>query len=195
MASIVELRILRDQVKKCYKCLAVKDCSQPVFGIGSASADLMIVGNASTKDDDFMDEPFAGRQGDYLKKLLTDSGINLDKCYFTNAVKCMTDKRKYLEYCKSWLYEEIKLINPKIILTLGQLGGTLFCEKKYNEKIPDHVLGKWNKVWLNNRYIDLVCWYNPKFLLVSGKKKEDKTLSLFQEIKVKLDVNKSSPTP
>ena len=183
---MLELGLLNREIKKCTRCAAVKKCLQPVTGLGDKTAPLMILGNVSTKDDDFMEEPFAGRVGDYIKRKIKDADIDLEDCYFTNAIKCRTPRPKFVEDCKDWFYYEISIIRPKILLALGFIASNLICGVKYDVKIPDEALGKWNRVDVEGINVDFISWYNPKFLLVSGKKLEDKTKHLFEEIRGKL---------
>lgn len=99
--------------------------TQIVFGHGNAASPLMIIGEAPGQQEDAQGKPFVGRSGQLLSKALTQAGIARDQVFITNTVKCRppgnrTPTPQEISFFKAtFLDPEIKIIQPKIILTLG----------------------------------------------------------------------------
>jgi len=96
-----------------------------VYGDGNADSDLMFVGEAPGEEEDKQGKPFVGRSGQLLNKALSHVKINRESVYITNVVKCRPPKNRAplpqeMEFCKNlFLDKQIKIIQPKIIVTLG----------------------------------------------------------------------------
>ncbi|MCA6080179.1 MAG: uracil-DNA glycosylase [Endomicrobium sp.] len=129
-----ELERLREKVNSCKKCPLGKSRLNAVFGIGSSNADLMFVGEGPGYDEDHKGEPFIGRAGQLLTKIIEAMGQTRKTVYIANIVKChpMIDasnpeKRsndrpptfEEMEICKPYLDMQLDIIKPKIIVTLG----------------------------------------------------------------------------
>jgi DNA polymerase len=125
---------LRQQVKDCKGCLLCKTRLNAVFGEGFENADLMFVGEGPGYDEDHKGEPFIGKAGQLLTKIIEAMGQTRDIVYIANIVKChpMIDpsnpeKRENdrppapleMQICKRYLDMQIDIIKPKIIVTLG----------------------------------------------------------------------------
>ncbi len=109
-----------------HKCLfKIARDNHIVFGVGNPDAQIMFIGEAPGHDEDEQGVPFVGRSGKLLTKLLEESGLSRDEVYITNVVKCRPHENraptvKELNICKNaHLLDEIKIINPKVICTLG----------------------------------------------------------------------------
>ncbi len=135
-----------------------------VVGSGNISANLVIVGEAPGAQEDFVGKPFVGKSGKFLKKLLEISDINIDKdVYFCNVIKCRPPNNrkpasKEIYIHKPWLIQQIKLINPKIILLAGSVAMKAMLEVK--EPISN-MRGKWFEID-GFQYIPI---YHPSYLL------------------------------
>jgi uracil-DNA glycosylase len=122
---MVQLTVIQEQVKACTKCELHKTRKNTVFSRGNPQAKLMIVGEAPGADEDEQGFPFVGKAGQLLDKTLLDLKIDLNKdIYVCNILKCRPpDNRKPTdEECNScfpYLEEQIKLINPKVLVALG----------------------------------------------------------------------------
>lgn len=98
-----------------------------VFGEGNPNADIMFIGEAPGKDEDLQGRPFVGRSGKLLTKALTEVGINRNDVFITNIVKCRPPHNKtpvinHISECTlNLLRQQIKIIQPKIICTLGSI--------------------------------------------------------------------------
>ena len=126
-----KLRELESKVKICRKCRLFKFRRNIVFGSGNFYASLMFVGEAPGGEEDKVGLPFVGRAGLLLTKILNEFGIDRDKdCYITNVLKCRPPKNRdpqkdEIEACKGYLFEQIEIIKPKVIVCLGRYSTAL----------------------------------------------------------------------
>lgn len=110
----------------CTQCpLGVLGRSQVVFGVGNSDSPLMFVGEGPGRDEDKLGQPFVGRAGQLLTKIIEAMGLTRDQVYISNVVKCRPPSNRVPEpnesdICKNLLlFKEIAIIKPKIICTLG----------------------------------------------------------------------------
>ena len=104
-----------------------------VFGSGNADADLMFVGEAPGAEEDRQGIPFVGRSGELLTAMLAEVGIAREDVFIANTLKCRPpDNRDPLpseiETCSPWLAEQIRLIQPQVVATLGNFATKLLRE-------------------------------------------------------------------
>ena len=116
--------VFRDEVLGCTRCGLCKERTQVVFGVGTLKAPLMFVGEAPGLDEDRQGEPFVGRSGQLLTRLLKELGVAREQVYIANIVKCRPpDNREptlqEIQSCIPHLLRQIKKIAPKVICTLG----------------------------------------------------------------------------
>ncbi len=161
---------LRGRVLQCLKCghLAASR-KNVVFGVGDINAELMFVGEAPGADEDEQGEPFVGRAGQLLTRIIETMGLSRQSVYITNVLKCRPDtpgqsagNRKptaqEMQICIPYLHEQIDLIRPKVIVALGAtaveglLGKTLGITR-----LRGH--------WQIYRGIPLMPTYHPAYLL------------------------------
>jgi len=129
--------ILRDDALGCTKCkLATLGRSQVVFGTGDPGADLMFIGEGPGAEEDKQGLPFVGRSGQLLDKLMIEEiGITRADCYIANVVKCRPPGNRDPEAdeiatCRPYLDEQLELIDPKVVVTLGKFSSQLLLESK-----------------------------------------------------------------
>ena len=109
----------------CDRCELGRGCICPQMpGCGPVPCDIMIVGEAPGANEDALGKPFVGKSGALLRRTLEEYGINPDKCYITNAVKCRppqnrTPMRRHIKACAAHLENELAVVQPRFILTLG----------------------------------------------------------------------------
>ena len=138
--------------------------SNLVVGDGNVFADLLIVGEAPGSKEDFEGKPFVGKSGKLLRNLLEISNINIsEEVYFCNVIKSRPPnnrKPSRIEVAnhKPWLLQQIKLVNPKIIILTGATAMKAILG--VNESISN-IRGKWIKK--NNRLIMII--FHPSYLL------------------------------
>jgi DNA polymerase len=108
----------------CTKCRLAEGRTQVVFGVGNPEAELMFIGEAPGFHEDRQGEPFVGAAGQLLTRMLGEIGLRRLDVYIGNILKCrppgnrdpLTDE---IETCTPWLVEQISLIQPRIVTTLG----------------------------------------------------------------------------
>src|SRR5437763_2247215 len=125
-----ELKLLYAAVRDCTKCPLHQGRTNAVFGAGNADAELMFIGEAPGASEDRLGLPFVGAAGKLLDKLL--AGIELDRkdVWIGNVLRCRPpDNRdpqpKEIEACQGYLFEQVRLIEPTVICTLGNFSTKL----------------------------------------------------------------------
>lgn len=119
------LDALKKEVERCVKCGLHKTRLNVVFGSGNPSAELMFVGEAPGEDEDIQGKPFVGRAGGLLTKIIEAMGLKRDDVYIANILKCRPPNNRMplpneIMACEGNVKDQIKLINPKVICTLGK---------------------------------------------------------------------------
>ena len=120
----------------CTKCVLAKGRTQVVFGMGNPAADLMFVGEGPGAEEDKQGLPFVGRSGKLLDRLMAEEmGLTRDLCYIANVVKCRPPdnrdpKPEEIAACRPWLEQQVKLIVPRAIVTLGNFSSKLLLDTK-----------------------------------------------------------------
>lgn len=127
------LAALADRASGCLRCALSHSRSQVVFGVGNAAADLMFVGEGPGFHEDRQGEPFVGQAGKLLTELLAGIGLLRSDVYIANVVKCRPpDNRdpapEEIEACSPYLMEQIGLIRPQVICTLGRFATRLLAD-------------------------------------------------------------------
>jgi DNA polymerase len=125
-----ELIALFREARTCTRCDLSRTRTQVVFGAGNSDADLMFVGEAPGAEEDRQGLPFVGRSGALLTRLLEESGISRDEVFVANTLKCRPPENRdptvtEIEACRPWLFEQIRLIEPRVVATLGNFATRL----------------------------------------------------------------------
>ncbi|MGZ8629926.1 MAG: uracil-DNA glycosylase [Actinomycetota bacterium] len=112
------------EASTCTKCRLAQGRTQVVFGVGHADADLMFVGEGPGFHEDKQGEPFVGAAGQLLTRMLGEIGLTREQVYIGNIVKCRPPGNRdpqpdEVEACTPWLVEQISLIQPRVVVTLG----------------------------------------------------------------------------
>lgn len=185
-------KILHKQIKACQKCGLCKEMpapSKPVPGVGPACCAIMIVGEALELDDAILEMPFVGMHGKYLDRLIDKAGLRRDHIYITNTVKCRPSKSngKYnrppedneVKACKLWLWEEIQLIKPKAIITLGKLPTRILLSQKKSFSLEPMIGYGYKPLWTEATVFPC---YHPSYLMVRNSK-EQEAIDIFSKVK------------
>jgi uracil-DNA glycosylase family 4 len=127
------LQALSDSLGECSDCGLSAGRTQVVFGVGSPQAELMFVGEGPGFHEDKQGEPFVGRAGQLLTELLAGIGLARADVYIANVVKCRPPENRdpapdEIEACSPHLLEQIAIIRPKIICSLGRFATKLLGE-------------------------------------------------------------------
>jgi uracil-DNA glycosylase family 4 len=117
---------IREDLGDCTRCkLHRLGRRQIVFGVGNPDADLMFVGEAPGGDEDIQGEPFVGRAGQLLTKIIEAIGLRREDVYIANVIKCRPPNNRNpepdeVEQCEPFLFRQIDTIKPKVIVALGK---------------------------------------------------------------------------
>ena len=130
------LQDLQASLHNCQRCkLAKLGRTQVVFGIGNPNASIMFVGEAPGFNEDEKGEPFVGAAGKLLNDLLQSADLSRSEIYIANVIKCRPPNNRdpeldEVETCKPFLMEQIALIKPKLVCTLGNWATQTLMERK-----------------------------------------------------------------
>jgi uracil-DNA glycosylase family 4 len=118
------LQELASVASTCTRCRLANGRTQGVFGVGDPQADVMFVGEGPGYYEDKQGEPFVGAAGQLLTRLLGEIGLRREDVYICNVVKCRPPGNRdplpdEIEACSPWLAEQVDLIDPHIVVTLG----------------------------------------------------------------------------
>jgi uracil-DNA glycosylase len=120
------LAAIRADIGDCTRCkLHTLGRTQVVFGVGNPDADLMFVGEAPGADEDIKGEPFVGRAGQLLTKIIEAIELRREDVYIANVIKCRPPQNRNpdpdeVETCEPFLFRQIDAIKPKVIVALGK---------------------------------------------------------------------------
>lgn len=133
-ATVSELNSL---ICDCLKCSLGQTRTKFVFGVGNPDADVVLVGEAPGADEDAQGEPFVGRAGQLLNKILEASGFKREEVFICNILKCRPPGNRNpmpdeIEKCEPYLKMQLQLIKPKLILALGKFA----AETLLNLRMP-----------------------------------------------------------
>lgn len=117
---------LYDRIHECLKCTLGHTRTKFVFGTGNPHADVMFIGEAPGADEDAQGEPFVGRAGQLLNKIIEAVGMKREEVYICNILKCRPPNNRdplptEMETCSPYLMKQIELVNPKFIICLGRI--------------------------------------------------------------------------
>lgn len=134
-----------DLIHNCQKCPLGKTRTNFVFGVGNQNADVMIIGEAPGAEEDKQGIPFVGRAGKLLTDILKAINFERDDVYIANILKCRPPNNRNplpaeMAECTPYLYKQIDLIKPKLILLLGLIAaGTLLNSKESLTKMRGNI--------------------------------------------------------
>lgn len=130
------LQELSKSLHNCQLCkLAKLGRTQVVFGVGNPHASVMFVGEAPGFNEDQKGEPFVGAAGKLLNDLLQSADLSRDQIYIANVIKCRPPNNRdpepdEVETCKPFLLQQIQMIQPKLVCTLGNWATQTLLERK-----------------------------------------------------------------
>ena len=169
-SKAAQLELIRARVIPCLKCPhLVQTRTQTVFGVGNPDAELMFIGEAPGADEDRRGEPFVGRAGQLLTKIIQAMGLKRSDVYIANILKCRPDMPagsygnrppapSEMQTCLPYLAEQITIIQPKVMVALG---GTAVEGLLGTRGVMRELRGKWHAY----QDIPLMITYHPSYLL------------------------------
>ncbi|MGH2981130.1 MAG: uracil-DNA glycosylase [Solirubrobacterales bacterium] len=125
-----ELVAVFNQASVCERCALSKTRTRVVFGAGNSDADLMFVGEAPGAEEDRQGLPFVGRAGGLLNQMLEGIEMSRDDVFITNVLMCRPPGNRdpqpiEIESCEPYLFEKVRLIEPRVVCTLGNFATKL----------------------------------------------------------------------
>jgi len=136
LLATMTLQDLAKSLHDCQRCkLAKLGRSQIVFGVGNPRASIMFVGEAPGFNEDQKGEPFVGAAGKLLNDLLASANLSRDHIYIANVIKCRPPNNRdpeadEVDTCKPFLLQQIQMIRPKLVCTLGNWATQTLLERK-----------------------------------------------------------------
>jgi uracil-DNA glycosylase family 4 len=118
----------------CTRCRLSGGRTQVVYGTGDPDADLMFIGEGPGYYEDKQGEPFVGAAGQLLNRMLDEVGVRRDRVYICNVIKCRPPGNRdpmpdEVQACTPWLQEQIALVEPRVIVTLGNFATRFILDK------------------------------------------------------------------
>lgn len=163
---------LKTACEQCERCELCKTRHNVVVGVGSENAEVMFIGEGPGENEDLQGEPFVGRAGKLLDKMLTAVDLDRNKnIYIANIVKCRPPqnrdpKPEEQEQCIEWLRSQVRLIKPKIIVCLGRIAAAKIIK-------PDIKITKEHGQWLQKGDYLMMAMLHPAAILRDPRKKPD----------------------
>jgi DNA polymerase len=168
--KVARLEAIQARVAPCTKCPHLaRSRTQTVFGVGNPDADLMFIGEAPGADEDAQGEPFVGKAGQLLTKIIAAMGFSRAEVYIANVLKCRPDMPPgssgnrpptpaEMQTCLPYLAEQIEIIQPKLLIALGATA----VEGLLGTRGPMHAMrGRWHE----HHETPLMITYHPSYLL------------------------------
>ena len=163
---------LERAVRTCTLCPLHKTRTQGVFGVGNRNAQWMVIGEAPGADEDRQGEPFVGRAGQLLNSMLKAIGLKREQVFIANILKSRPPnnrdpKPEEVQACIPYLFRQIELVNPQLILCVGRIAAQTLLE---TDTTIGKLRGQLHRI-AGNR--PMVVTYHPAYLLRSpGEKRK-----------------------
>lgn len=163
----VTLSDVREQLGECRRCKLHGGRKNIVFGVGDEAADIVLVGEAPGRDEDIQGEPFVGRAGSLLTRILAAVDLKREEVYITNVVKCRPPGNRdpqpdEISSCSPFLDKQLRAITPAFIITLGNFAAQTLLK---SEKRISGLRGR----FYDYQGIKLLPTYHPAFILRNPK--------------------------
>lgn len=164
------LKDLRERIGKCQRCKLHKGRTHLVFGEGSHEARLVFVGEGPGHDEDMAGRPFVGESGKLLTRIIENGmGLTRQDVYICNVVKCHPPKNRdpekdEMEVCIPFLREQLQIIGPEVICTLGRVAGQALLG-------TDFKISAQRGEWRSYEGIPLMPTFHPAYLLRNASAK------------------------
>jgi DNA polymerase len=164
------LNALSVKASDCRLCGLAETRNKVVFGVGNPHADLVFIGEAPGKDEDIKGEPFVGRAGKLLDRMLSGIGLDREQIYIMNTIKCRPPNNRdpraeEVEACNLWFEQQLDMLAPKVICLLGRVAAQTVLQ-------TDATLGSLRGRWHDYNGIPVWVTYHPAYLLRSPQQKK-----------------------
>lgn len=154
----------------CRLCELADTRTEVVFGAGNPNADVLFIGEAPGRDEDLKGEPFVGRAGQLLDRMLSAIDMSRENVYIMNTIKCRPPNNRdprvdEVQACSLWFEQQIELLQPKVICLLGRVAAQTVLE-------TDAALAALRGHWHDYKGIPVWVTYHPAYLLRSPQQKQ-----------------------
>ena len=174
---MMDWETLKAACAQCHNCALGEMRHNVVFGVGNPKAQVMFVGEGPGENEDLQGEPFVGRGGQLLDKML--AAVDLDRhtnIYITNIVKCRPPHNRdplpqEQEACIGYLRNQVALIRPKIIICLGRISAIRLIK-------PDFKITKEHGQWFEKSGVHMTALFHPAAILRDPSRRPDTFVDL-----------------
>lgn len=165
------LEAIREEIGECTRCPLYTGRTHIVFGVGNPRADLMFIGEGPGRDEDLKGEPFVGRAGQLLTRIIEAMGLKRQDVYIANIVKCRPPNNRNPEpvemaTCSPFLQQQIQVIQPKVIVGLGNIAIQTLLQTKVG-------ITKLRGQFHDYHGVSLMPTFHPAFLLRNANMKKE----------------------
>jgi uracil-DNA glycosylase family 4 len=163
VSGFASLDELRQYIGDCRRCKLCQGRMKLVFGEGSPEAKLVFVGEGPGRDEDLAGRPFVGEAGRLLTRIVAAMGLTREEVYICNVVKCRPPKNRdpeedEVEACLPFLREQLNLVRPQVICTLGRVAGQTLLGKEFR-------ITRGRGSWYTFMETPLMPTFHPAYLL------------------------------
>jgi uracil-DNA glycosylase family 4 len=164
-----ELAAVRAELGDCHRCPLAAGRTTLVFGVGDPRAELMFVGEGPGADEDLQGEPFVGKAGQLLTRMIEAMGYRREQVYIANVVKCRPPGNRNpepaeIEACEPFLRRQIEAVSPRVIVALGKFAAHTLLRST----IP---ITRLRGLWSEYQGVRLMPTFHPAYLLRSPHEK------------------------
>lgn len=164
-----DLEEVRRELGDCQRCRLASGRRNLVFGVGSPQADLMFIGEAPGFDEDRLGEPFVGKAGQLLTRMIGAMGLSREGVYIANIIKCRPPKNRdpqpdEVATCEPFLRAQIDAIGPRILIAMGNFAVKTLLR-------TDTGITRMRGTWRSYHGIPLMPTFHPAYLLRNAEKK------------------------
>lgn len=188
-----QLEKLNKEMLACSSCVLRETCKQVVPGEGNPEAEIMFIGEGPGQKEDELGRPFVGSAGKFLDEMLKGAGLKREDVYIANVVKCRPPQNRdplpeEVEVCWPWLQKQVKIVDPKIIVTLGRHSMERFLPNQKISKIHGRAMrreiGGLGKRVFYTLYHPAAALYNGSMrkVLIQDFKKIPKVLEALEKL-------------
>jgi DNA polymerase len=164
------LLAIRQELGDCSRCKLAAGRTNLVFGTGNPKAALVFVGEGPGADEDQQGEPFVGKAGQLLTKMIEAMGYRREQVYIANVVKCRPPGNRNpepdeIEACEPFLRRQLEAVGPRVIVALGKFA----AQTLLRSEIP---ISKLRGTWSSYQGVKLMPTFHPAYLLRSPEEKK-----------------------
>jgi len=169
--SVYRLEDIRQELGECKRCKLQRHRTRIVFGTGNPAARLLFVGEGPGEDEDRQGEPFVGRAGQLLTRIIQSINLTREEVYIANIIKCRPPNNRNpepdeIKACEPFLIKQLEAIQPKIICALGTFAAQTLLQ-------TDEKISRLRGRFVSYRNAKLIATFHPAFLLRNPERKRD----------------------